>query len=50
MNLHLRLRWTLLRGRRMPAIVAGEAIERRLRVLPNASSSSARGRCVPRAA
>jgi acyl-CoA thioesterase FadM len=35
MNLYLRLLWTLLRCWRLPRIVAGQAIERRLRVLPN---------------
>jgi acyl-CoA thioesterase FadM len=35
MNLYLRLLLTLLRAWRSPRIVAGEAIERALRVLPN---------------
>ncbi|MFL6660711.1 MAG: thioesterase family protein [Rhizobacter sp.] len=35
MNLYLRLLWTLLRCWRLPTIAAGDAIVRRLRVLPN---------------
>jgi acyl-CoA thioesterase FadM len=35
MNLYLRLIWTLLRSWRMPALVPGVWLERRLRVLPN---------------
>jgi acyl-CoA thioesterase FadM len=35
MNLYLRLLWTLLRARRMPALSLGDALEREFRVLPN---------------
>ena len=35
MNLYLRLIWAAFRSWRLPAIEAGDWIERRLRVLPN---------------
>ena len=34
MNLYLRLLWTLLRSRRLPALQMGQTLERSLRVLP----------------